>query len=138
MNIQDKSRSPRNCMGMALLVMLSLFASAAWSQEGHPLTGSWSGERLLGTQKSRVLLVLELQRDQSFDGYVLERGRRLPIKRVSLDPASWTAVIELDDDAEDAYIIDVAIENLGPAFGRKLVGSWRAGDQGGDFQLEMN
>src|SRR5690554_1729052 len=86
---------------MAAGLLLALAGSPVSAQEGHPLTGSWSGERVVDGRDSRVLMVLDLQRDQSFSGYVIENRARIPLKSATLDPTDWSVNIVLEGQDRD-------------------------------------
>jgi len=75
--------------------VMAMAVSVVLAQEGHPLTGSWSGSRSVDGKNSRVLMVMELARDQTISGYVMEQGKRVPLEAVSLDPATWSVTFAL-------------------------------------------
>lgn len=128
-------------MLLAILV-LGIAVAPLNAQQGHPLTGSWSGERSIDGQNSRILMVLDLQPDQSFTGYIVERGARLPLSTVTLNPDDWTVAIAAsgkDRAGNDlAYRIEASIENLGSHNNRVLDGTWREGNASGDFRVRIN
>lgn len=123
-------------------LFFALAAGPAAAQEGHPLTGSWSGERQVNGRDSRVLLVLDLQRDQSLTGYVIENRARIPLKSASLDPEDWSVTLVLEGRDRDgnavSYEVDGRIENLGSATERAIVGRWSGGGEGGEFHVTWN
>jgi hypothetical protein len=119
----------------ALLTTLALCGSfSLFAQEGHPLNGSWSGERQVDGKSSRVLVVMELQRDQSITGFVLENGKRQPLQNVSLNPQDWTVSFALEDGAK----VEGKIEDLGSNTARKITGQWAEGGASGAFSLDLN
>jgi hypothetical protein len=122
---------------MELLVALLMMwgTTMVLAQEGHPLHGSWSGNRTVDGQDSRLLIVMELQRDQSITGYVIENRKKIPLKGVVLNPADWTVSMSL---ADDSYSISGKIGDLGSATGRMIDGSWTDGRSSGDFHLQIN
>lgn len=131
---------PRQVLGIALLA--NSLCNSLYAQEGHPLNGSWSGNRVVDGKDSRLLVVLDLQPDQSFDGYVIEQGVRLPLQTVVLNPEDWTVDIAAagTDKAGNAIGFELAgkLENLGSAQERTLVGTWKEGADDGEFQLKLN
>lgn len=124
------------------VLMLSFLAAPLGAQQGHPLTGSWSGDRDIGEGTSRVLLVLELQRDQEITGYILERGARIPLSDVQLDPEDWS--VSFRGEGRDrggnpvGYQVEGQIENLGSVNQRAIVGTWRGDGESGDFRVTIN
>lgn len=122
-----------------------LFAFAAGplsAQEGHPLTGSWSGERAVDGRDSRVLMVLDLQPDQSFSGYAIENRARIALQSAELNPHDWSVRLVLEGQDRDGnalrYEVDGRIENLGSWTGREIVGTWTDGSASGDFRVSRN
>jgi hypothetical protein len=122
--------------GWAVLcaVTLALMTAVAFAQEGHPLTGSWSGERMVDGQPSRVLLVMDLQRDQKISGYVLENGKRSELQDVKLNTAEWSVSFALDQ----GYRVEGAIGELGSQTQRTITGTWTDGSKSGAFQVDIN
>lgn len=115
-------------------VVLSLVANILSAQEGHPLTGSWSGERMVDGKASRVLLVMELQRDQLITGYVLENGKKSALHDVVLGIDSWSVTFALDK----GYQVTGAIGELGSQTLRTISGTWTDGTSKGDFHVTIN
>ncbi|HWK53787.1 MAG TPA: hypothetical protein VNR18_05410 [Hyphomicrobiales bacterium] len=126
-----RARTLRNTLLATLLLCLGSLAPA---QEGYPLNGSWSGQRVVDGANSRILLVMELQRDQSVTGYVIENGKRQALQDVQLHPSDWTVSFSL----ADGYQVEGAIEELGSTSQRKINGTWSQGGAGGAFHVELN
>jgi hypothetical protein len=125
-----------------LMLVLFLVAPFVVAQEGHPLDGTWSGDRIVNGEKVRVLVIMRLLPDQSIEGTVIERGVRLPLQDVTLDPADWSMSLTVDgagrDGEEIHYRMRGQIENLGSASNRSIVGRWENDNASGDFSLAMN
>jgi hypothetical protein len=115
-------------------VTFALLAAVAFAQEGHPLTGSWSGERTVDGQPSRVLLVMDLQRDQKISGYVLENGKRSELQDVKLNTDEWSVSFALDQ----GYHVEGAIGELGSQTQRTITGTWTDGSKSGAFHVDIN
>jgi hypothetical protein len=113
---------------------LSLLATVLYAQEGHPLTGSWSGERMVDGQPSRVLLVMELQKDQKITGYVLENGKRSAVQDVKLNTNDWSVSFALDQ----GYRAEGTIGELGSQTQRTITGTWTDGSKSGAFHVDYN
>lgn len=126
--------------GTVLLLVLSSLPAGA--QQGHPLTGSWSGERGVDGRDSRILMVLDLQRDQSLSGYVIENRARIPLTAVTLNPDDWSVNFVVDGQDREgnaiSYEVDGTIENLGSWNAREIVGTWTDGRASGAFRVTLN
>ena len=116
-------------------LLMFLSTTLLQAQEGHPLHGSWSGNRTVDGQSSRLLVVMELQRDQSITGYIIENRKQVPLKGVVLNPDDWTVSMSL---ADDSYAFNGRIGDLGSAAGRTIEGRWTDGRNIGDFHLQIN
>jgi len=133
----------RNCRKwlLALVVLLSAVFPAL-AQEGHPLDGTWSGDRIVDGEKVRVLMIMRLLPDQRIEGTIIEKGVRLPLQDVTLDPADWSVsltVMGVGRDGEEIhYSMHGLIGNLGSARNRSIAGQWEGNNAGGDFSLELN
>jgi hypothetical protein len=125
-----------------LLLVIFLAAPFVVAQEGHPLDGTWSGDRIVNGEKVRVLVIMRLLPNQRIEGTVIERGVRLPLQDVTLDPADWSMSLTVDGAARDGEAIHYRmwgqIENLGSASNRSIVGRWENDNFSGDFSLTMN
>jgi hypothetical protein len=124
---------------LALLIMgVSVFV---YAQEGHPLTGTWSGDRVSNGSKVRLLLIMNLQPDQKIEGTLIENGARIPLD-ITLNPDDWSVSIiaQGQNRAGDAvnYQATGVIENVGTANQRMIVGTWQDGGSTGEFQVKMN
>jgi hypothetical protein len=115
-------------------VVLALLATVLSAQEGHPLTGSWSGERMIDGKSSRVLLIMELHKDQMISGYVLENGKKSALQDVALNPADWSVSFALDA----GYKVEGAIGELGSQTQRTITGTWTDGSKSGAFHVDIN
>jgi hypothetical protein len=119
------------------LFVVSLVALAA-AQEGHPLTGTWTGDwGASAAQRTHLTLVM------SWDGKVVS-GTINPgpdsaqLGSVVLDVTNWTVRIEGDGKDSSGKVTHISaegkIEDLSSAH-RKLVGTWTQGSTKGDFRL---
>lgn len=115
-------------------VVLSLLATVLAAQEGHPLVGSWSGDRMVDGKASRVLLVMELHRDQTISGYVLENGKKSALQDVALNTDKWSVSFALDE----GYKVEGAIGELGSQTLRTITGTWTDGSKNGAFHVDIN
>ena len=115
-------------------VALALLATMSFAQEGHPLNGSWSGERMVDGKPSRVLLVMELHRDQTISGYVLENGKKSALQDVVLHTDDWSVSFAL----EQGYKVEGTIGELGSQRQRTITGTWTDGSELGEFHVDIN
>jgi hypothetical protein len=120
---------------MCLLASLALTGAA---QEGHPLTGSWSGNWGPNpTQRNNITVVMEWE-GEKIGGFVLLGTTSIPISNVTLDVAKWTVRLEAKGKDATGNAVEIAadgeLENLGSAH-RTISGTWRQGTTKGDFKL---
>lgn len=119
---------------MLAAITFSLAATMLHAQEGHPLNGSWSGERMVDGKASRVLLVMELHRDQTISGYVLENSKRSALQDVVLDTSDWSVSFVL----EQGYKVEGKIGELGSQTQRTITGTWSEGGNTGAYHVDIN
>jgi hypothetical protein len=122
------------CKKLFAAAAVALLATALSAQEGHPLNGSWSGERMVDDKPSRVLLVMELHRDQTISGYVLENSKRSPLQDVMLHTNDWSVSFAL----EGGYKVQGTIGELGSQTQRTITGNWTDGSKSGAFHVDIN
>ena len=125
----------RGFVAMAVVVALTVAAAA---QEGHPLVGSWHGDRG-GTGKARTDVTLIMDYDGTqITGVVNPGFENMQLQNAKLTPAGWTVHFELD--AKDAAgkpthcSVDGKIDRLG-SDQRTLAGTWVCGTVKQTFKL---
>lgn len=123
-----------------LLACLCL-AAAAIAQEGHPLTGTWSGD-WGPTVSQRTHLTLVMSWDGKNVSGILNPGdNAVQIPSIFLDVTNWTVRIEADSkDAAGKPVHIMAegkLDDIG-SYHRKLSGSWTQGTTKGDFRLNRD
>ena len=115
-----------------------IVAASALAQEGHPLTGTWTGD--WGTrsgQRNHITLVMSCDGDK-ISGVINPGPDSAPMQSVALDLAHW--MVRFDADTKDAsgkavhIEAEAKIEDLGSPH-RKLIGTWKQGDVTGDFKV---
>ena len=124
-----------------LLFGLSAFlltATFAFSQEGHPLKGSWIGDWGPNrADRNQITIVMDWDGKQ-ITGVANPGPDAVPIQKASLEPKGWLVHFELD--AKNAagqpvhYVVDGHIENLGLS-NRSIVGTWSHDNVKGDFKI---
>jgi hypothetical protein len=124
-----------------LVFYLSVFLIAvvsASAQEGHPLTGTWSGDwGPTATQRNHLTLVLSWD-GKNVTGTINPGPDAIKLGSVNLDVTNWTVRIEADGKDQAGKVVHISaegkIEDLSSAH-RKLAGTWSQGSSKGDFKL---
>jgi hypothetical protein len=108
-------------------------AVTAFAQQGHPLTGTWTGDwGATPTQRNQVTLVLDWDGKQ-VTGQINPGPDSIPIASVYVDVTTWTVRIEADPKAGHISA-EGKLEDIG-SYHRTLKGSWTQGTVKGDFKL---
>lgn len=125
-------------MGKRVAFVCLVLAASAFAQEGHPLTGTWTGDWGTGqVQRNHITLVMSWDGDK-ITGVINPGPDVASMQSVSLDLSHW--IVRFDADAKDASGKTVhieaegKIEDLGSPH-RKLIGTWKQGDVTGDFKV---
>src|SRR2546425_5709307 len=80
---------------LCLLACLGIWVYV-FAQEGHPLTGTWSGDwGPTGTQRNHVTLVMNWD-GKNVTGIINPGPDAIPLASVFLDVTNWTVRIEAD------------------------------------------
>ena len=127
------------CLLVAILMALP---AATAAQYGHPLKGSWSGERAAGTQQIRLLVNLDWD-GKEVTGIINPGPNAATISKVAIDsskPSAW--IVRFEAERKDAgrlvpIVIDGTLENIG-AYRRFITGTWTEGGIKGQFKLTRN
>ena len=113
------------------------FVATAFGQEGHPLTGTWTGDWGTAGQRNHLTLVLNWD-GKNVTGTINPGPDSVPIGNVLLDVTNWTIRLEADGKDQSGRAVHISaegkIEDLASAH-RKLSGSWMQGTSKGDFRL---
>ena len=117
---------------------LLFIAAAALAQEGHPLSGTWSGDwGASATQRNHLTLVLSWD-GKNVTGTINPGPDAIKLGSVNLDVTNWTVRIEADGKDQAGKVVHISaegkIEDLSSAH-RKLAGTWSQGSSKGDFKL---
>jgi len=114
---------------MAFLIL----AAAAIAQQGHPLTGTWTGDwGPTAAERHAVTFVLNWD-GKKVSGVINPGPDAITIASVFVDPGNWTVRIEADTKDHQHIAAEGHIENLG-SYHRTLNGSWNQGTVKGDFR----
>ena len=105
--------------------------AAALAQQGHPLTGTWSGDwGATATKRTPITLVLNWD-GKNVTGLINPGPDTIPITSVFVDVSTWTVRIEA---ASAQITAEGKLEDLG-SYHRTLTGTWQQGTAKGDFKL---
>lgn len=120
-----------------LLVGLTVVASG-FAQEGHPLTGTWTGDWGPTAGERHHLTIVMTWDGKNVTGTINPGPEAAAIAGVFLDLTNWTVRIEADrKDASGsaAHIVgEGRLDDIGSAH-RKIGGTWRQGSAKGDFRV---
>jgi hypothetical protein len=100
----------------------------ASAQEGHPLTGTWTGDWRLATGDSHHVTVALDWDGKNVTGTINPGPNGAQVKTVTVEPATWTIHIDAlgKDRDKDHIVIDGRLANIG-APARTLTGTWTEG-----------
>jgi hypothetical protein len=120
-----------------LLACLAICIHAV-AQEGHPLTGTWSGDWGPTTaQRSHITLVMNWD-GKNISGILNPGPDAVQIPSIFLDVTNWTVRIEADAKDPSGSPVHIAaegkIDDLA-SYHRRITGTWRQGNARGDFRI---
>ena len=126
----------RAFFGTFLGLYLSLLPIHA--QQGHPLTGTWTGDwGATATQRIAITLVMNWD-GKNVTGLMNPGPDSVPLASVYVDYANWTVRIEADAKDPSGKAVHISAEgkldDLG-SYHRTLKGTWQQGTAKGDFRL---
>jgi hypothetical protein len=121
------------CLLVCLTLALVLLGGAALAQQGHPLTGTWSGDwGAAPTQRTQMTFVMNWD-GKNVTGIINPGPDAIPISSIYVDVTNWTVRIEAD--AKGTHIsAEGRIEDIG-SYHRTIKGTWHQGAVTGDFRL---
>src|SRR3954447_15297366 len=123
----------RRCFWVFLGIAISSFA-----QQGHPLTGTWSGDwGLSATQRSQITFVMNWD-GKNVTGLINPGPDSIPLASVFVDVTNWNVRIEADTKDQSGKPVHIAaegrLEDIG-SYHRTIKGTWHQGTATGDFRL---
>ena len=129
---------------LCLLVVLAITVSAL-AQEGHPLSGTWSGDwGASAKEQDRTQTTIIMSWDgKKISGLVDPGPDSAQIRVGTLDSAKmWTVHLEFDKKDKAGklvpFIVDAKLENASSRVNRMLVGTFTHGALKGDFKIKMD
>jgi hypothetical protein len=120
-------------MRISIKPVLALLAFTLFAQQGHPLTGTWSGDwGASATQRTQVTFVMNWD-GKKVTGIINPGPDSIPLSNVALDVTNWN--VRLEADSKDGHIAaEGKLEDIG-SYHRTIKGSWHQGAVNGDFKL---
>ena len=132
--------SARRMNSRPLLVaalLLSVGVCAALAQEGHPLTGTWSGDwGPSATSRTHITMVMAWD-GKTVTGTINPGPDAVAVPSIQLDVTKWTLRFEATAKAAagpEPISVEGTIEDLGSPH-RTISGTWRQGPAKGSFKL---
>jgi hypothetical protein len=120
---------------VGFVLALSVFAAAA--QEGHPLTGTWSGDwGPSAAQRTHNTMVMTWD-GKSVSGTIIPVPTQSRYDTIGLDVTKWT--VRFDANAKNAsgpvrITAEGRLDDIASAH-RTISGTWQQGSTKGDFKL---
>jgi len=128
----------KHFMWKRTLFLCFALAGSALAQEGHPLTGTWTGDwGAANAPRTHLTLVISWDGDDKIAG-VMNPGPDSTPMTITANFTNWT--VRIDADTKDAsgktvhIQADGKLEDIGSAR-RKLTGTWRQGNVSADLQV---
>lgn len=123
---------------LCFCVLFILLGLGAFAQQGHPLTGTWSGDwGASPAERTAVTFVLNWD-GQKVTGIINPGPDSIPLSGVYLDVAKWTVRFEgegKDTSGKPAHIVaEGKLEDIA-SYHRTIKGTWQQGSAKGDFRL---
>ena len=120
---------------IASVIGLSVLAGAA--QEGHPLTGTWSGDWGPGVnQRTHITMVMTWD-GKTIGGTINPGPDAVPVDAIALDVTKWTVRFDADAKGTSGPVrisVEGQLNDIASAH-RTITGTWRQGTAKGDFKL---
>jgi hypothetical protein len=120
---------------IGLILVLSVFAAIA--QEGHPLSGTWSGDWGQGSaQRTHITMVMTWD-GKTIGGTINPGPDAIAVNAIALDVTKWTVRFEADGKSASGPVritVDGQLDDIASAH-RTITGTWRQGTAKGDFKL---
>ncbi len=120
-------------LGLSLIAAMTCVA-----QQGHPLTGTWSGDWGPAASKRTQITVVMNWDGKNVTGLINPGPDAIPIRGVYVDVATWTVRIEAEGKDSSGKAVPILAEgkldDLG-SYHRTLTGTCQQGAVKGDFKL---
>jgi len=127
----------RNAAGCLIGLLLTTWALTGSAQEGHPLTGTWSGDWGPGpANRTHITMVMNWD-GKTISGTINPGPDAIQVDTIGLDVTTWTVRFEATAKSAsgpvhitaEGRLEDIASPN------RTITGTWQQGATKGDFKL---
>jgi len=123
---------------LLLICLLAALGVPSLAQEGHPLTGTWSGDwGANASQRNHLTFVLNWDGDK-VTGTMNPGPDAVTLANITVDYATWTVRIEGDSKdqagAPAHFVAEGKLDELG-SYHRTLAGTWSQGAAKGNFKM---
>jgi hypothetical protein len=123
---------------LLLICLLAALGAPGFAQEGHPLTGTWSGDwGTNASQRNHLTFVLNWDGDK-VTGTMNPGPDAVTLANVTVDYATWT--VRIEGDAKDQagapahFVAEGKLDDIG-SYHRTLGGTWMQGAAKGNFKM---
>lgn len=128
----------RRVFGLVCALACLAAVAPGFAQEGHPLTGTWSGDwGATAAQRTHLTVVMSWDGKQ-VSGTINPGPDAIPIASVGLDVTNWTVRIEADAKGASGtptrVMAEGRLEDIS-SYHRTLKGTWQQGGVTGSFTL---
>jgi hypothetical protein len=128
-------------IGFGALACLCVGLAVAWpglAQQGHPLTGTWTGDWGPDTiHRNQVTLVMNWD-GKTVSGQINPGPDAISIASVLVDVTTWNVRIEADakdkSGKAEHILAEGHLDDLG-SYHRYLTGTWHQGSVTGNFKI---
>jgi len=125
-------RQPEMMTRIKFLPALILLAVSLFAQQGHPLTGTWSGDwGSSPTARTQITFVMNWD-GKKISGLINPGPDAIPLTSVFLDVTNWNVRIEAT--SKDKITAEGKLDDIG-SYHRTIKGTWHQGNTTGDFRL---
>lgn len=115
-----------------LAVALAILSTTTYAQQGHPLTGTWSGDIDMDGQKQHITIVMNWD-GKAVSGLVNPGPDSFQLSKITLDPATW--MVHMEGDMKATHMAaDGKIEDLG-SYHRSIAGTMMHGTAKANFKI---
>lgn len=109
-------------------------AAVAAAQQGHPLTGTWTGDwGPSATERHQLTLVMNWD-GKNVTGQMNPGPDSIPLTSVFVDVTNWTVRIEAETKDKMHISAEGKLQDLG-SYHRFITGTWKQGAVSGDFKI---
>lgn len=127
----------RNAVAAVIGLVLALSVFAAAAQEGHPLTGTWSGDWGPGAAQRTHITIVMTWDGKNVSGTINPGPDAIRVDTIALDVTKWTVRFEADAKSASGPVrisAEGQLDDLASPH-RTITGTWRQGTAKGDFKL---